>query len=372
MKGLMKTAAAMAVFVVTQQAGAIGVTFNFRVNSSGPSIYPCNAGLLTPDRNPKVCFIAGTNTRCTPSCTGEDCKPTPPQPPHPSSFYSLFGGQGGGGPECHGNDCGGGGHQTPPPEANSCVCTTSEGDTYANYFQASYGGWDETGDPTVEKPSGIDAFNRLFGEKEAYGKTLKKLTINLGNELYNARYFVDICYRGPQIDYRDIETQWDLFGKVSVTDFGYQNGGHGYKSLSELQGKAYVVCDEQKDDCPSCNDANPVTDPNSAIFNDGSDFLSKSGPHGARYDFGYEGSNKTTLPSSLTEMFHLPDAFRNHGKRAPRFCKIRYVFSETNGLHEHTAILRKWQKHGAQVCTYSQIEATGIGSNDHGHGHGMD
>lgn len=361
MKVILKTAAALAAFVVTQQAGAIGVTFNFRVNSSGPSIYPCNAGLLTPNENPKVCFIAGTNKRCVPTCKGEDCKPGEDHPkPQSVGAVNFMGDSGNHGDHGdHGNY-----------ESNSCVCTTSKGDTYANYFEASYGDWDETGDPTVQVASGIDAFNKLFGENIAYGKTLKKLTFNLGNELYNARYFVDICYRGPQIDYRDLETKWDLYGKVGVTDFGYHNGSAGYKTLSGLKAQAYVVCDLQKDDCPTCNDANPVKDREAAVFNEGLNFLATSGSGGARYDFAYEGPIKTSLPSSLTEVFSLPDAFKNYGKSAPRFCKIRYVFSETNGLYEKTAILRKWQKHGAQVCTYSQIEASGIQGKNGDHGHG--
>lgn len=349
MKVFAKTAAALAALLVTQQAGAIGVTFNFRVNSSGPSIYPCNAGLLTPNENPRVCYIAGTTQRCTPTCDGDNCTPTPPRP----TFNKGTGLQALTAPP-----------PPPPPPGgpaeNACVCTTSQGDSYANFFEASYHNWDETGDPTLQMASGIDSFNHLFGESAAYGKSLTSLTFNLGNELYNAKYFVDICYRGPQIDYRNIDTAWDLYGKVSVTDFGYQNGSDGYKNLSDLTQKAYVICDLQKDTCPTCNDADPVTDRDAAIFSDSNDFLSKSGAGSARYDFSYESPLKTTLPSSLTEVFKIQNAFNQYGKSAPRFCKIRYVFSETNGLSDRTAILRKWQKHGAQVCTYSQIEATGI------------
>jgi hypothetical protein len=352
MKNVIQKAAAvltaLATVVITQQAGAIGVTFNFRVNSSGPSIYPCNAGLLTPNDNPKVCYIAGTSTRCTPTCVGDACDPQTPPPPPPA----LFGMSLAGGPP----------PPTPPtnPPENSCVCTTTQGDSYANYFDASYHNWDETGDPTLHVASGIDSFNKLFNEPTAYGKTLQNLTINLGNELYNAQYFVDICYRAPQIDYRGIDTSWDLYGKVSVTDFGYQNGSSGYKTLSDLHAKAYVICDLQRDTCPTCNDADPVTDTSAAIFSEGNDFLKATGSGAARYDFSYQTGAITSLPSSLTEVFNIHDAFKNLGKSAPRFCKIRYVFSENNGLSAQTAILRKWQKHGAQVCTYSQIEATGI------------
>lgn len=346
-KIILKTATTVAGLLLAQQAGAVGVTFNFRVNSSGPSIYPCNAGLLTPSQNPKVCFIAGTTTRCTPTCIGEDCLPG--QNPPRSLVHGLFSG---------------GGSQPQPPPAppaeNSCVCNTTQGSSYANYFDASYRDWDQTTTSSNQTVSGQDTFNKLFSESTAYGKTLDKLTINLGSELYNAQYFVDMCYRGPQIDYRDVETKWDLYGKIGVSDFGYQNGSNGYRSLSSLQAKAYVICDLQRDDCPTCNDANPVTDPEAAIFAEGTNFLTTSGAGSARFDYSYQGTTVTSLSSSLTEIFNIPNAFANLGHSAPRFCKIRYVFSETNGTNAATALLRKWQKHGAQVCTYSQVEASGV------------
>jgi len=40
---------------------------------------------------------------------------------------------------------------------------------------------------------------------------------------------------------------------------------------------------------------------------------------------------------------------------APRFCKVRYVFSETN-QGAATPFLRKWQRHGAEVSTFTKIE----------------
>lgn len=359
MKSLVRAAMTFAILATAQQASAIGVTFNFRVNSSGPSIYPCNAGLYTPERNQRVCFIAGTKERCEPTCEGEGCYPGDHKPkPHGSASMSAATWT----------------NPTPPaypprPEKeNSCVCSTDGGEAHANYFTAAYRHWDETGSyhsmgyPRHTKKanivSGLGKFNTLDKEHDSYGNILEKLTFNLGNELYNTSYFVDICYRGPQIDYGDFKTKWHLKAAASLTDFGFQDAGHGYSKLADLGVAVKYICDYG--DYPECKGGkcggiDPDLDPtsyrdNSAVFKDF---------HHAGLDFKrfWSGEN----------IQHLKNEDLNSYGKAPRFCKVRYVFKERNG-NSPWAMLRKWQKHGAQICTYSEIEATDIDPK-HGGGH---
>ena len=64
------TIAAVAGFATDAQA--ISLRFNFKVYSSGPSVYACNAGVRHKSAASAVCYIDGTTTSCTPSNTSSD------------------------------------------------------------------------------------------------------------------------------------------------------------------------------------------------------------------------------------------------------------------------------------------------------------
>lgn len=348
MKRLLKTMATTVITLVAMQANAIQVTYSFRVNSSGPSIYPCNAGLLTknPYRGDKqICYTEIDHKPCNGECVGLDCE---------------------GGPKPSGLNLPGvnwtGNHPpTPPgpPKRNNCVCTTQDGRENGNYLHGDYRNWGDVQDPHVDVVSGgSSTFNKMFGEVDAYNRVLEKLAFNLGSELYTAKYFVDICYRGSQIDYSHFDSKWNILAEASVTDYGYgagPGGNPGYTDLSELKHKAYVICTVQNKSCEggNCNDQDwPISSTTVAQFNDA--FLDSFTPTKADYKKSSDWEDPTT--GTFNQLINENSASLTQDKRATKFCKVRYVFEETNGLTADGAKHRKWQKHGADVCTHTKIE----------------
>lgn len=359
MKRLFKTMATTAITLMAMQANAIQVTYSFRVNSSGPSIYPCNAGLMTknPFRGDKVaCYTEIDHKPCNGGCVGLDCEGG--EKPAPRANI-------GGGAFTWTNN-------TPPPgpgPKNNCVCTTEEGRENGNYLHANYRKWGDVQDPHADVVSGGNyGFNQIFDEVNAYNKVLEKLSFNLGSELYTAKYFVDICYRGSQIDYSHFDTKWNILAEASVTDYGYgANYNQGYSKLAGLKHKAYVICTLQNKSCESgnCSDRDlEINSYNVAQFN--SNFLDALGQGNFQYSATSGWLN--TAPGAFTQLIDKEYESLTYHKKATKFCKIRYVFEETNGLTEAGAKHRKWQKHGADVCTHTKIEMAHLnGSCPDGH-----
>ncbi|WP_413560317.1 hypothetical protein [Bdellovibrio sp. HCB209] len=359
MKRIVKAVATTAVTLMALQANAVQVTYTFRVNSSGPSIYPCNAGLLTenPYQGDKaICYTSDTHEVCNPDCVGVDCqgndngKPGPDLPTPHSAALQLFGG---------------GGHQPPhqppgPPRKNVCECTTEYGRKNGNYIHATYIPWGESQDPHKDVISGQgNQFAQVFsGEVDAYKNVLRTLSFNLGSELYTAKYFVDICYRGSQIDYGTLNTSWNILAETAVTDFGFAPQGQGYSKLADLEMKAYVICTNQNKTCEHGNCNEYDTQINSAeVAQYNQSFLQNLTPGKFNYS---DKSNWSPAKGSFTQLIDNKwEDLGNHA--APKFCKIRYVYSETNGLDKNKAKHRKWQKHGANICTHTKIEMASMG-----------
>ncbi|WP_413577647.1 hypothetical protein ACLVWU_04430 [Bdellovibrio sp. HCB290] len=367
MKRFVKVLATTAVSFMAMQANAIQVTYTFRVNSSGPSIYPCNAGLLTenPYRGDKaICYTSDTHEACDPDCVGVDCKgngngkdgPNLPEP----HFANLFNG---------------GGHNPPPhtppgpPRKNVCECTTEAGRENGNYIHATYVPWGQGADPHKDVISGQSPyFAHVFpGEVDAYKNVLQSLSFNLGSELYTAKYFVDICYRGSQIDYGTINTGWNILAETAVTDFGYAPSGEGYSKLADLEMKAYVICTTQNKTCEhgNCNDYDTQIN-SSEVAQYNTSFLQYLNQGKFNYS---DKSDWEDAKGSFTQLIDNKNVdLGNHA--AAKFCKIRYVYSETNGLDKNKAKHRKWQKHGANICTHTKVEMASMGNCtncDHGH-----
>jgi hypothetical protein len=365
MKRFVRGLATAAVTFMAMQANAVQVTYTFRVNSSGPSIYPCNAGLLTenPYHGDKaICYTADTHEVCNPQCVGVDCQgndngkpgpelPNPGPTPHPHfAGMQLFGG------DQHHNPPGG----NEPPRKNACECTTEYGRKNGNYLHATYTPWGENNDPHKDVISGQgNQFAKLFNDEVTpYKNVLQTLAFNLGSELYTAKYFVDICYRGSQIDYGTINTGWNILAETAVTDFGFAPGGQGYSKLSDLEMKAYVICTNQNKTCEhgNCNDYDTMIDAQQvAQFNNS--FLDYLTPGKFNYS---DKSNWQPAKGSFTQLIdNKNEDLGNHA--AAKFCKVRYVYSETNGLDKDKAKHRKWQKHGANICTHTKIEMASMG-----------
>lgn len=330
-------ATAMAIFAMASSANAISLRFKFKTFSSGPSIYACNAGLKSAAVGKKVCYFEGT----TNACTQNDCKD---------------------GQVCN----------------TRCVCAgdNNGGDYLMNYGKVTTMSWADHGEtPSNPETKSFASTNQQWSkaiadDAAAFNYTIKDLSFNLGSELYNAEYFVDICFRGPQIEYYldNVDSNWTRTLQVTATDFiadGINPGdnsrdglnipaavvGKKYSTLAGLKVEAKMVCDLQGLGVYKYSNVNGSynTTVNEANINltSGLDFLSNH--------------TETALQGNAVD-FVKNQSFTN-GLKAPRFCKIRYTFKETNG-RSSLPMFRKWQRHGAEICTYTDItegvEASGI------------
>ena len=323
-------------------ANAISLKFKFKVFSSGPNIYACNAGIRHQATSKQVCYLEGTTESCSKSsCNGD--------------------------PECE----------------SRCVCSGKNGGEYLmDYMKVTTADWKDNGDTSpdssvehVTKKAGNGTFNAAFSSgQDAYAKRIKNLSFNLGSELYGAEYFVDICYRGPQIEYwaDNVAANFTLDAQASATDFFQNAPGNGtnddsgltipgtvdgkkYTELSNLKVSAYYTCDLQGEGTykfahngGSINSGLYNTTDTEALFENANKL-----PTGGGDEFDSNDTGSLVSASAL-ELFSATLPGASQGK-SPRFCKVRYVFSETD-VSLAKPNLRKWQRHGAEVCTYTKIE----------------
>jgi hypothetical protein len=321
-------------------AQAISYKFLFDAASSGPSIYACNAGLVTKPITKKVCYFSGTQNICSPNtCTDPN--------------------------GCH----------------STCVCSGDSGGGYLmNYGNFLAYDWTDHGDPTlkgkVEGPfrSGTSSYSTAFQDIDSWGKHIKNLSFELSSELYGASYFLDICYRGPQMEFeRDqLTASFSALAQASATDFlspGVNPGvsssaglvipgtvdGKKYTELAGLTVQAFLVCDLQGKGTYTTSAASDKYNmtANEAVFTLGSNGLPKGG--------GDLFMQSSAMPATTAAAELLKDWITQSSSHAPRFCKIRYVFSETNAIAAGLPNFRKWQRHGARMCTYSKIEEDSVG-----------
>ena len=302
-----KALLAVALLVAANSASAIEVSFDFTVFSSGASIYPCNAGIKHAKAQDVVCYER-TNPRN--SCNPNACEA--------------------------GQSC-------------DCVCSGTDGNYLTDFAAVKYTNWSDHDDRYPRRSTDSASFaadgsnNFLFsndvdsnGEKggKYFDKQLSSLSFNLGSELFGAEYFLDVCFRGPQIDYdgADIDTNW-----VAESEATIQNLTGGYASYANVAGlnvKSEVVCDYQGSVSYDLNE----TPGNEALSMDDSDSLISNQALGLNSGI-VKGSKNIT----------------GAGKKAPNFCFVRYSFTEGNGLSGKN-LFRPWETQAAKVCTRTSIE----------------
>jgi hypothetical protein len=320
---------------ISTPSQAISFRFKFKVNSSGPTMYACNAGLRHQPSQKRVCYFKGTTNACTPNTCAD------------------------------GTIC-----------DTQCLCAGANGGAYLmDYFKLSAAEWTDNGEPTSPvnmnpiRTLGSSAFSQQFDDKTAWNKIISQLQFNLGSELYGAEYFVDICYRGPQIEYfkDNVAANFSLMAETGITDFLAQAPNPGdnsrdglvipgtvdgkkYSQLAGLNVQAFTVCDNQGEGSLqyAVNGSNQYnTADNEANFTLGSSQFPVSGT-----DRFFSSSNQSF---ATNEMTLINTWATSNSSRTPRFCKVRYIFSETNQFST-LPNFRKWQRHGAEVCTTTSIE----------------
>lgn len=280
----MKTLLALIVgLFLTTNAHAISLTFKLDIFSSGNDIYACNAGLMHKGYEGRVCYERDNPERaCNPgTCTsGEQC---------------------------------------------NCVCTgdtlnnSGQGEYRLDYFTSSYRNWADHGEigggaTTKTKEAGLNSFNQLFNNNEAFGKELSSLSFNLGSERYGAVYFLDVCFRATQISYNypGSTINWAHDKQVTITDL--LNNGYNYEELSGLEVKTVTTCKPK----------------NASAYQ-------------------VEQTNWTAFGSSDILNYQTKQIKKDLEK-----CKVRYLFREAN--RSGLASIRRWTKQAARVCTYTSFD----------------
>ncbi len=304
--------------LVTTNAMAVSVEFKFDINSSGPSIYPCDAGLKHAAHQERVCYDRVTAESCNPArCTDEV--------------------------QCN------------------CVCTADStsgaGEYRHDFLKASYAKWSENGETATNVSSKSVAakqssFARVFKNNLEWDQQLTKLSFNLGSERYGAEFYLDVCYRGPQIEYYMAGSLADtpnflLRAQATVTDIN-TNNGMNYSSLADLQVRAVAVCDQQ---------------------GKGSYVYAHDGSGNYDNTFAHEINNNMTVANGQfvksvaftgfntgSNLFLIKNWINVRTTKTPRFCKVRYTFKENKrNSSDLLSQIRKWKIQQAEVCTYTSI-----------------
>ena len=292
-----------------QTAQAMEVTFNFNVYSSGADIYPCNAGLSSsPLVTAASCHLVNSTNPCASGSAG-------------------------------------------------CVCSSVSANTASqDYLTASLTNWDLSGAPTAVQQQGVaGGMIPLVADGSDFAHRLTNLSFNLGSEAYGDTYFVDICYRGPQVDYwqNDVGVNMVLNATTTVSDLaGVAGSASNYINLASLAVGSTVACDLQG--MGANTTAAGVGGYNSLSM----DLVGGVNLSGA--DVSYSNALGVGVGTGITSVFPglalsqtvpSPTGANVQFNGVPRYCKVRYAFQEQSGAP------RAWQVHGATVQTFTQIQA---------------
>lgn len=317
--------AVTAFLAVTQAAFAINLTFKFDVYSSGPSIYACNAGIVHTDAG-RTCQDRVTGNVCSPGCSAGNAHLCPID-------------------------------STPA----SCVCSGGDSDNQGgyrlDYLNVKYAGWVDNNQTLpsnfVSKriEAGQSTYKSLFTEfsQESFQNQITQMSVHLGSEQYGAKYFLDVCYRGPQIDYTGVGgINFAHKAKVTVTNLT-DDSQKKYIELSGLKVKAVTKC-YMEDSFDYCAITNTCSSTGLQVDTVPSNI----------------GSLLTTIKASsevipsnggMTNLIDIGTMKVGNADGTPRFCVTRYYFDEkvqvANG--NKAAKLRNWSLQAAEMCTYTEI-----------------
>ncbi|MCB0347715.1 MAG: hypothetical protein KDD37_02725 [Bdellovibrionales bacterium] len=277
-----------------QNAFAISLVYKFNVDSSGPDLYACNAGIRHVEST--YCYIRDNPQQtCEPALS---CGP--------------------------GQNC----------NISNCVCITGQGSNRVDQVIAKYTKWTDHGyssaGPLLTKQliangnwqqlfTDIDAWNWELSSDDIPNSSSRNLVFNLTSELYNAEYFVDICYRGPRIDLSGSSGGQYAFSAATYGDdsFGelFPDGTLArYLELARLSTKAQVQC-----------------------YSTPGNFNSPMGSWGP-----FLMNGQTINFTSAFVLATLP--------QIPKFCKIRFYYSETSNKPRANTTQR------ARMCTDTSID----------------
>jgi hypothetical protein len=340
-KGLLAFSIAT-IMATAQNASALEYRFKFKVTSSGPDMYACNAGIRTIPLNCDVCYIEVS-----------DGSKKPVERPGSCALTAT--------------NCG---------SRIKCISRgVNNGETYMNYITAGKRAWTDHSQPQAPRTNVVvtsqaNQFRQIVPNNQAMDTKIEDLLFELGSEAYTAQYFVDICYRAPQHEYQQlgVNANYAILVNVGSTDFlsvGATRGDNNrdglimlnqaelgrYTTQAGVKVTSYVVCDTQGQGAfqnAANNSGVYNTTDNEAEFTFGSDGLPIGGMNGSFF----RASSLRTLTGDSMDLISTNTANL-------RFCKIRYVFTETAGQQcsgNKFNIFRDWTRKGAEMCTYTVID----------------
>lgn len=274
--------------------------YSFKVKSSGAGIYACNAGIRTQLNNCDTCY----QTKA--SGTTESV-------PRPSTSCA-------------------------PSDVNcnrDIVCAhrgANTGEALVNYLTVTAGKYNlgNISDAAKVTRIGGASYSPVEVENKSFITHIgNDLEFKLTSELYTAQYFVDICFQGPAID-----TSADGVGlNYNIEAWAGSSepltaAVDRYTTRSGLKSQAFMICDFSTTSTAASNSANYTTGSNGLPTNAG--WIS------APIDVTTDTTKLLGVPSILN----------------PKFCKVRYVFTETKGLgcQNGKAAFRDLGLKTAEIC----------------------
>lgn len=298
------------------EAQAISLRFKSKIFSSGPDIYACNAGVASAFLQNSVCYFGGKPEKgfCTPT-TCDSAKEN-----------------------CN-TDC-------------VCMDKGAAGDSWINRLHltaAPYTGPQQADKANVSiiKIASGPKFTPVFAGLDAWNRRITNVATYFMTEAYTGSYFIDICYRGSEIP--NGQGSFRILTQASAIPFlvkdasGYTSldnnragqeydnlAGQIYTEKAGLSVERFVVCGNTMASADfKINDATgvPAGPANGSIF--------------------WSTASESQLRASAQS--------KTHGSaHDPKFCKVRYVFRETN-WKSPVPNRRNTRGEGAEVCTYTKI-----------------
>jgi len=290
----MKKVLPLVLSVLSSSAFAVNLQFNFDVNSSGPSIYACDAGLMHSPHASTVCYDRETQVACTPSTSNED---------------------------------------------QNCICSGPSSEEHKmDNLVATTADWSDNGGVPTNTSSaavaaGSSSLARVFSGNTEWSKQITSLVFNFGSSRYGSEFYLDVCYRGPQVKQQGTPNHVMALHST-ITDLVAAN----YSELSDLNVKVTATCDLQGEGSQQ-GVPDMLTNQISGIT-------------------GGDVSLSTEYASfaSGATMNLLTDWINNGNNHIPRFCKVRFSFLENiRNSADPLEQLRKWEKQQARISTLTEI-----------------
>jgi len=305
-----------------QNAEAATYRYKFKVASSGLDIYACNAGVLSQSTQ-LVCVDKKTGK----SYVGAEAKL------FAESCSTAKG-------NCQ----------------SSIICNQDLGSTFLNGMSGQIMSYDSyaTGarnfTDKVSQANGKNIWSTLVSEKDAKNNVVGDLSFMFMTEMYNAKYFVDICIRAPiNLIGKSLSNNFILSQRAADVPLVYtgrkipgQTNRDGVivdESLTNYIKKAgvkvdgYIGCDTLDTAGADLNLAN-------VEFITGADGMTPVSAGGKEFkaSSGLNMMNGSEILIKSTEV------------QNPVFCKVRYVFTETS-----LTTFRPNKTEGAEMCTYTEF-----------------